>query len=158
MVSQDHQWNEPQEVVARVAKSPHKLAGATIRHYLLRQTALDSSGQPYLGVCGEQPVPAADRGRPGRWCYCSQGPDLSQGDNKRRICQLAALLGQHRWLGIVKPAVSVVTNVVQQNTDTRTPEQVKAHLVDLQRAVLEECRRFDEQQPQQQKLPPVAGS
>jgi hypothetical protein len=59
---------------------------------------------------------------------------------------------------VVKPAVSVVTNVVQQNTDTRTPEQVKAHLVDLQRAVLEECRRFDEQQPQQQKLPPVAGS
>jgi choline dehydrogenase-like flavoprotein len=54
MVSQDHQWNELPEVVARVAKSPHKLAGAAIRHYLLRQTALDSSGQPYLGVCGEQ--------------------------------------------------------------------------------------------------------
>src|SRR5438132_10766425 len=35
-----------------------------------------------------------------------------------------------------------VVNVVQNvRTDTRSPEEIKAHLVELQRAVLEEARR-----------------
>jgi hypothetical protein len=47
-------------------------------------------------------------------------------------------------------APQTVVNVVQHGApvDTRTPEQIKAHLCELQRAVLEECRRFDP------KLPP----
>jgi hypothetical protein len=50
-------------------------------------------------------------------------------------------------------APQTVVNVVQHGApvDTRSPEQVKAHLVELQRAVLEECRRFDDQAKQ---LPP----
>jgi hypothetical protein len=50
-------------------------------------------------------------------------------------------------------APQTVVNVVQHGApvDTRTPEQIKAHLVMLQRAVLEECRKFDDQ-PQ---LPPA---
>jgi hypothetical protein len=42
-----------------------------------------------------------------------------------------------------RPEVSVVTNVIQNNALRRTPEQVKAHLVELQRAVLAEARRFE---------------
>ena len=51
-------------------------------------------------------------------------------------------------------APQTVVNVVQHGApvDTRSPEQVKAHLVMLQREVLAECRRFDDQQPKQ--LPP----
>jgi len=50
-------------------------------------------------------------------------------------------------------APQTVVNVVQHGgtVDTRSPEQIKAHLCELQRAVLEECRRFDEQPKQ---LPP----
>jgi choline dehydrogenase-like flavoprotein len=54
MVRQDRQWNELPEVVGKLAKSPHKVAAAALRHYVLRQPALDSTGQPYLGICGEQ--------------------------------------------------------------------------------------------------------
>jgi hypothetical protein len=51
----------------------------------------------------------------------------------------------------IRPDISVVTNVVQNAAQQKSPEEIKAHLVMLQRAVLEECRRFDEQ-PQ---LPPA---
>ena len=40
-----------------------------------------------------------------------------------------------------KPEVQVTTNVIQNTGSSRSPEQVKAHLVELQKAVLEECRR-----------------
>ena len=57
-------------------------------------------------------------------------------------------------MSLNKPDVQVVTNVIQNNQQPeRSPEQVKRHLVELQRAVLEECRRFD--QPQ---LPPASSS
>jgi choline dehydrogenase-like flavoprotein len=48
------QWAEIPGVVGKLAKSPHKLAAAALRYYILRQPALDSTGQPYLGICGEQ--------------------------------------------------------------------------------------------------------
>jgi hypothetical protein len=55
----------------------------------------------------------------------------------------------------IRPDVAVVTNVIQNPAPRRTPEQVKAHLVELQRAVWEECDRIEKQNRQ---LPPVAGS
>ena len=42
------------------------------------------------------------------------------------------------WSLRPETVVSVVQNV---RTDTRSPEEIKAHLVELQRAVLEEARR-----------------
>jgi hypothetical protein len=59
------------------------------------------------------------------------------------------LVNQCGWT--IRPDVSVVTSVIQNNQPQRTPEQVKAHLVELQRAVLEECRKYDSKPPQ---LPP----
>jgi hypothetical protein len=41
----------------------------------------------------------------------------------------------------IRPDVAVVTNVIQNNQPQKSPEEVKRHLVELQRAVLEECRR-----------------
>jgi hypothetical protein len=55
-------------------------------------------------------------------------------------------------MSLNKPDVQVVTNVIQNAAPQRSPEEVKAHLVMLQRAVLEECRKFDNQPPQ---LPPA---
>ena len=49
-----------------------------------------------------------------------------------------------------------VVNVVQNNVgrlDPRDPEKVKAHLVDLQRAVLQEARRLEAAQ-NKPELPP----
>jgi choline dehydrogenase-like flavoprotein len=54
IAKQKQQWGELPEVVGKVAKSPHKLAAAALRYYVFKQPALDSSGQPYLGICGEQ--------------------------------------------------------------------------------------------------------
>ena len=51
----------------------------------------------------------------------------------------------------LRPDVSVVTNVIQNAQPQRSPEEVKKHLCELQRAVLAECRRFDDQQ----QLPPA---
>ena len=42
-----------------------------------------------------------------------------------------------------KPEVSVVTNVIQNAAPRRSPEEVKAHLVELQRAVWAECDRLE---------------
>jgi hypothetical protein len=55
----------------------------------------------------------------------------------------------------IRPDVAVVTNVIQNAAPRRTPAEVKAHLVELQRAVWEECDRIEKQNRQ---LPPVAGS
>jgi hypothetical protein len=40
--------------------------------------------------------------------------------------------------------------VVQNAAPQKSPEEIKRHLVDLQRAVLEECRKYDNPQ-----LPPA---
>jgi hypothetical protein len=50
-----------------------------------------------------------------------------------------------------KPEVQAVTNLIQNAQPQRSPEEVKRHLCEPQRAVLEECRRFDQEQ-----LPPPA--
>ena len=47
-----------------------------------------------------------------------------------------------RW-SLNKPEVSVVTNVIQNAAPRRSPEEVKAHLVELQRAVWAECDRLE---------------
>jgi hypothetical protein len=49
------------------------------------------------------------------------------------------LINQCGWSR--KPEVQVTTNVIQNTGSSRSPEQVKAHLVELQKAVLKECRR-----------------
>lgn len=54
VVGRKQQWGEIPEVVGKLAKAPHKLAAAAWRYYVFKQPALDSSGQPYLGICGEQ--------------------------------------------------------------------------------------------------------
>jgi hypothetical protein len=59
-----------------------------------------------------------------------------------------ALYLAHQCGWTMKPDVSVITNVVQNATPQRSPEEVKRHLVELQRAVLEECRKYDDQAPQ----------
>jgi hypothetical protein len=41
-----------------------------------------------------------------------------------------------------RPEVSVTTNVIQ-NAPQRSPEEVKAHLVMLQRAVLAEAKKYE---------------
>ena len=51
---QKEQWGELPGVVGKIAKSPHKLVGAALRHYVLKQPSFDSTGQPYIGLCGEQ--------------------------------------------------------------------------------------------------------
>jgi choline dehydrogenase-like flavoprotein len=48
------QRSEIPGVVGILAKNPHKLAAAALRYYLFKQPALDSTGQPHLGICGEQ--------------------------------------------------------------------------------------------------------
>jgi choline dehydrogenase-like flavoprotein len=53
-VGRKQQWGEIPEVAGKLAKAPHKLAAAAWRYYILKQPALDSSGPPYLGICGEQ--------------------------------------------------------------------------------------------------------
>jgi choline dehydrogenase-like flavoprotein len=55
------QWAEVPGVVKKLAKSPRKLAAAALRYYVFKQPALDSSGQPYLGICGEQSPYAESR-------------------------------------------------------------------------------------------------
>jgi hypothetical protein len=71
-------------------------------------------------------------------------------DGNMRALELC-LVNQCGWT--LRPDISVVTNVVQNNQQPqKSPEEVKAHLVMLQRAVLEECRKYDE--PQQ--LPPAS--
>jgi choline dehydrogenase-like flavoprotein len=54
MVGRKQQWGEIPEVVGKLAKAPHKLAAAAWRCHVFKQPALDSSGQPYLGICEEQ--------------------------------------------------------------------------------------------------------
>jgi hypothetical protein len=52
-----------------------------------------------------------------------------------------------------------VVNLVQnvgRPVDTRTPEQVKAHLVELQRAVWAECERLENEEKSQSLPPPPA--
>jgi hypothetical protein len=52
----------------------------------------------------------------------------------------------------IRPDVSVTTNVIQNNQPPRrTPEQVKAHLVELQKAVWAACKEA----PEQPQLPPA---
>jgi hypothetical protein len=55
-----------------------------------------------------------------------------------------------------KPEVSVTTNVIQNAAPQRSPEQVKAHLVELQRAVWAECERLENEE-KSQSLPPASG-
>ena len=54
IAKQKEQWGELPGVVGKIAKSPHKLVGAALRHYVLKQPSFDSTGQPYIGLCGEQ--------------------------------------------------------------------------------------------------------
>lgn len=54
-----------------------------------------------------------------------------------------------------KPDTTVV-NVVQNavgRLDPRDPQKVKAHLVELQRAVLQEARRQEQNEPEGPRLP-----
>jgi choline dehydrogenase-like flavoprotein len=51
---QKDRWGELPKALLKLAKSPHKLAAAALRYYVFKQPAFDSSGQPYLGICGEQ--------------------------------------------------------------------------------------------------------
>jgi hypothetical protein len=46
-------------------------------------------------------------------------------------------------MSLNKPEVFVATNVIQNAAPQRSPEQVKAHLVELQRAVWAECDRLE---------------
>jgi hypothetical protein len=55
-----------------------------------------------------------------------------------------------------KPEVCVTTNVIQNAAPQRSPEQVKAHLVELQRAVWAECERLENEE-KSQSLPPASG-
>jgi hypothetical protein len=54
----------------------------------------------------------------------------------------------------IRPDVSVTTNVIQNNQPQRTPEQVKAHLIELQKAVWAACED-DDPEPEQPQLPPA---
>jgi hypothetical protein len=86
-----------------------------------------------------------------RW-EIDQGKSAGQIRIRGKLFQ-AAMNGSQRALEVCavnlcgmslsKPDVQVVTNVIQNNALRRTPEQVKAHLVELQRAVLAEARRFE---------------
>jgi hypothetical protein len=57
-------------------------------------------------------------------------------------------------MSLSKPEVQVVTNVIQNNQPQRTPEQVKAHLIELQKAVWAACED-DDPEPEQPQLPPA---
>ena len=59
--------------------------------------------------------------------------------NGEFACLELYLINQCGWSR--RPQVQVTTNVIQNSGDPRTPEEVKGHLVELQKAVLEECRR-----------------
>ena len=49
-----------------------------------------------------------------------------------------------------RPEVSVVTNVIQNNQPQRSEAEVKAHLVELQRAVWAECDRLERLENEQE--------
>jgi hypothetical protein len=64
------------------------------------------------------------------------------------------LVNQCGWT--IRPDIAVVNNVIQNAAPRRTPEQVKAHLVELQLAVWDECDRIEQQN--RQLPPPAAGA
>jgi hypothetical protein len=55
-------------------------------------------------------------------------------------------------MSLSKPEVQVVTNVIQNSQPQRSEVEVKAHLVELQRAVWAECDRLERLENEQKSL------
>jgi hypothetical protein len=106
-------------------------------------------------VCSERRSLTASAAPAKRWNNGS-GSEIEEGQSDGRVQARAKifqkgvvngefaslefyLINQCGWSR--KPEVQVTTNVIQNTGSSRSPEQTKAHLVELQKAVLEECRR-----------------